>query len=86
MAGVAGSPSTRGLGSVALIVAVGAAGFAYTAGWLSPRRITPTKLLDALALDPPSTRLPVQPRQRHLLNGRFRLERPGLRVVAGAGC
>ena len=62
MAGVGGSPSTRGLGSFALIVAVGAAGFAYTAGWLSPGRITPTNLLDALA---PPTRPALGCRYNH---------------------
>ena len=40
------------LGSLAVIaVVVGASGgaFAYTAGWLSPGRLTPTKLVDSLA-------------------------------------
>ncbi len=40
------------LGSLVLIAAVvgaGAAAFAYTAGWLSPERLTPDKLVDALA-------------------------------------
>jgi len=43
------------LGSLALIavfVAVVAAAFAYTAGWFSPQRLTPGKLVDAFA--PPS--------------------------------
>jgi catalase len=46
------SPPRPALGSLALIaviVAAGAGAFAYTAGWLSPDRITPTKLVDALA-------------------------------------
>ncbi|MFT3730544.1 MAG: catalase family peroxidase [Hyphomicrobium sp.] len=34
---------------IALIVGAGAAAFAYTAGWLSPKRLTPTKLVDAFA-------------------------------------
>ncbi|GGE03549.1 sulfur regulated plasmid-encoded protein [Aureimonas endophytica] len=46
-------PVTRStLGSLVLIAAVvgsGAAAFAYTAGWLSPGRLTPAKLVDALA-------------------------------------
>ena len=38
------------LGSLAIIAAVigcSAAAFAYTAGWLSPRRLTPNKVVDA---------------------------------------
>jgi catalase len=34
---------------IAVVVGAGAAAFAYTAGWLSPQRLTPTKLVDALA-------------------------------------
>jgi catalase len=40
------------LGSLVLIAVVAAAGaglFAYTAGWLSPQRLTPEKIVDALA-------------------------------------
>jgi len=33
---------------IALVVVAGAAAFAYTAGWLSPQRLTPEKLVDAL--------------------------------------
>src|ERR1700761_4769463 len=43
-------PLTSALGSLALIavlVAVSAAAFAYTAGWLSPHRINPDKIVDA---------------------------------------
>jgi catalase len=46
------SPSRPALGSLALIaviVAAGAGAFAYTAGWLSPDRLTPTKVVSALA-------------------------------------
>jgi catalase len=46
------SHGLRTLGSLAVIgvvVAVGAAAFAYTAGWFSPRRLTPDKLIAALA-------------------------------------
>jgi catalase len=48
-------PAPRGLsllGSLALIAVViglGAAAFAYTAGWLSPQRLTPDKLVAAFA-------------------------------------
>lgn len=34
---------------IAAVVVVGAAAFAYTAGWLSPARLTPTRIVDALA-------------------------------------
>ena len=45
-------PRRSVLGSLALIaivVAASAAAFAYTAGWFSPQRLTPTRLVDALA-------------------------------------
>lgn len=47
-----GSPARPALGSLVLIAAIigaGAAAFAYTAGWFSPQRVTPDKLVDALA-------------------------------------
>jgi catalase len=34
---------------IAVIVGAASAAFAYTAGWLSPRRLTPDRLVDALA-------------------------------------
>jgi catalase len=34
---------------IALVIAVVAAAFAYTAGWLSPQRLTPNKVVDAFA-------------------------------------
>lgn len=34
---------------IAAIVILGAAAFSYTAGWLSPERLTPAKIVDALA-------------------------------------
>jgi catalase len=34
---------------IATVIGVGAAVFAYTAGWLSPQRLTPEKMVDALA-------------------------------------
>lgn len=46
------SPSRPPIGSlaiIAIVVAVGAGAFAYTAGWLSPTRLTPTKIVDSLA-------------------------------------
>ncbi|ASW09753.1 catalase family peroxidase [Rhizobium sp. 11515TR] len=46
------SPPRSALASLVLIAAVvgcGAGAFAYTAGWLSPNRLTSTKIVDALA-------------------------------------
>jgi catalase len=46
------SPKSNGLGPLVVIVAVvgvAAIAFAYTAGWLSPHRLTPKKLVAALA-------------------------------------
>src|ERR1700723_1646368 len=46
------APARSAFGSLALIaivVACGAAAFAYTAGWLTPQRLTSEKLVEALA-------------------------------------
>ncbi len=46
------SPARSVIGSLVLIAAIvsaGAAAFAYTAGWFSPQRLTPQKMVDALA-------------------------------------
>jgi catalase len=37
------------LAAIAVVVLAGALALAYTAGWLSPNRLTPTKMVDALA-------------------------------------
>ena len=37
-----GARSIGALAVIALVVGAGAAAFAYTAGWLSPDRLTPT--------------------------------------------
>jgi catalase len=42
-------PPIGSLAIIAIVVAVGAGAFAYTAGWLSPTRLTPTKIVDSLA-------------------------------------
>jgi len=58
--------STRSLfGSlvlIAVIIAGGAAAFAYTAGWFSPQRLTPDKMVDALT---PPTGVPLGHRRNH---------------------
>ena len=44
-------PHRSALGSlivIAIVVGVSAAAFAYTAGWFSPERLTPTRLVDSL--------------------------------------
>jgi catalase len=46
------SPARSTFGSLVLIAVLiggGAAAFAYTAGWLSPARLTPAKIVDSLA-------------------------------------
>ncbi|HTW36268.1 MAG TPA: catalase family peroxidase [Rhizomicrobium sp.] len=48
---------------IAVIVGVIAAAFAYTAGWFSPARITPAKLVDAFT--PPGARPPLGHRRNH---------------------
>ena len=53
------------LGSLVLIVVIlggGAAAFAYTAGWLSPQRLTPEKMVEALT---PSGGVPPGHRRNH---------------------
>ncbi|HEX3402502.1 MAG TPA: catalase family peroxidase [Acetobacteraceae bacterium] len=59
------SPVQSSFGSlllIAIVVGVGAAAFAYTAGWLSPQRLTPDKLVDAFA--PPNAE-PLGHRRNH---------------------
>jgi len=68
-------PSRSMFGSLALItvvVAGGAAAFAYTAGWFSPQRLTPDKVVDAFT---PPTGAPLGHRRNHAkgicFTGRF---------------
>ncbi len=59
------SPVHSVLGSlmvIALVIGCSAAAFAYTAGWLSPNRLTPGKMLQALI--PPSG-VPLGHRRNH---------------------
>jgi hypothetical protein len=39
-------PPIGSLAIIAIVVAAGAGAFAYTAGWLSPTWLTPTKIVD----------------------------------------
>jgi catalase len=60
------SPARPAIGSLAAIVAVvgvGAAAFAYTAGWLSPQRLTPNRVVDAFT--PPGGEPPLGHRRNH---------------------
>ena len=43
------SPAFGSLALIAVVIAAGAAAFAYTAGWFSPQRLTPGKLVAAFA-------------------------------------
>jgi catalase len=60
------APAGSIFGSLALIIAViagAAAAFAYTAGWLSPERLTPDRLVDAFT--PPGDAPPLGHRRNH---------------------
>ncbi len=60
------------LAPIAVVVAGAAAAFAYMAGWFSPRRLTPDKVVDALT---PPTGVPLGHRRNHAkgicFTGRF---------------
>ena len=47
---------------IAVVIAGAAAAFAYTAGWFSPERLTPNKMVDALT---PPTGVPLGHRRNH---------------------
>src|SRR4051812_19323078 len=47
---------------IAVVIGAGAAAFAYTAGWFSPQRLTPNKMVDAFA---PPTGEPLGHRRNH---------------------
>jgi catalase len=47
---------------IAVVIGCGAAAFAYTAGWFSPQRLTPDRMVDALA---PPTGEPLGHRRNH---------------------
>jgi catalase len=51
------------LALIAIIIGLGAAAFAYTAGWFSPARISPAKLVDAFT--PPGGKPPLGHRRNH---------------------
>jgi len=52
----------RSLVLIAVVIAGAAAAFAYTAGWFSPQRLTPDKMVDALT---PPTGVPLGHRRNH---------------------
>jgi len=56
------SPAFGSLAFIALVIAAGAAAFAYTAGWFSPQRLTPGKLVAVLA---PPTGVALGHRRNH---------------------
>ena len=55
-------PTFRSLVLIAVVISGGAAAFAYTAGWFSPQRLTPEKLVAALA---PPTGVALGHRRNH---------------------
>ena len=56
-------PALSSLAAIAAVIGAGAAAFAYTAGWLSPGRLTPNKLVDAFT--PPGVVPPLGHRRNH---------------------
>src|SRR5215468_3132087 len=54
--------SVRSYALIVSVIAIAAATFAYTAGWLSPQRLTPDRLLRAFSL---STGVPLGHRRNH---------------------
>jgi catalase len=56
------SPAFGSLALIAVVIGAGAAAFAYTAGWLSPQRLTPGKLVAAFA---PPTGVALGHRRNH---------------------
>ena len=71
---------------IAVVVGASAAAFAYTAGWFSPQRLTPDKMVDALT--PPgvdAARPSPEPCQGHLLHRRLRSERGRVGALTGPG-
>ena len=84
-------PTARSaIGSLALIAAVvafGAAAFAYTAGWFSPDRLTPNKLVDAFKS--PGGEPPLGHRRNHAkgicFTGMFEANGAGSELSRGAG-
>src|SRR6202795_1087564 len=63
---------------IAVVVGAGAAAFAYTAGWFSPQRLTPMRLVEALT---PATGPSLGHRRNHAKGGCF----PGAFEANGAG-
>src|SRR5882757_7826133 len=56
------SPAFGSLALIAVVIGVAAAVFAYTAGWFSPQRLTPGKLVAAFA---PPTGVALGHRRNH---------------------
>jgi len=56
------TPLLGSLALIAIVIGVGAAAFGYTAGWLSPRRLTPDKFVAAFA---PPTGVTLGHRRNH---------------------
>jgi catalase len=62
MAAAHRSPVLGSLALIAIVIGLGAAIFAYTAGWFSPQRLTPDKLVAAFA---PPTGVALGHRRNH---------------------
>ena len=55
-------PVLGSLALIAIVIGVSAAGFAYTAGWFSPQRLTPDRFVEAFA---PPTGVALGHRRNH---------------------
>src|SRR5262249_49355523 len=64
---------------IAVVIGSGAVAFGYTAGWLSPQRLTPDKLVDAFT--PPGDKPPLGHRRNHAKGICF----TGVLEASGAG-
>ncbi len=69
---------------IAAVVACGAGAFAYTAGWFSPERLTPDRLVDAFT--PPGGAPPLGHRRNHAKGVCFIRRVRGANGFSGPNC
>src|SRR3954452_11050247 len=76
--------NVRSLIVITAVVIVLVVAFAYTAGWLSPGRLTPSKIVDSLAPPGgPALGFKAQSRDRHVLHRQLRVQRGPARRSPG---
>jgi catalase len=78
-------PALASLALIAIVIGVAAAAFGYTAGWFSPQRLTPDRLVTAFA---PPTGVALGHRRNHAkgicFTGVFEANGAGWACCAGA--